>query len=60
MKSIEEQNKLLKNLIRLVVLKLPAHSPDCGVFNAHPSYGNKYCDCKLKEIRKEVESILAE
>lgn len=58
MKALEEQNKLLRGLLKLVVEILPRHSQDCGVYRAHVSYGDKYCDCNLEKLRTEIRKEL--
>jgi len=55
---LEEQNKVLTGLLKVVVEVLPKHSSDCGVYRAHPSYGDQYCDCKLKELRETIRKTL--
>jgi hypothetical protein len=58
MNELEEQNRLLRELLKLVIEILPLHSADCGVYRAHSSYGDKYCDCKLRELRERVKEKL--
>lgn len=60
MNELEIQNGLLKDLLRMVVEILPRHSADCGVFRAHASYGDKFCDCNLEKLRTEIRNKLKE
>jgi hypothetical protein len=58
MTQIEAQNKLLKSLLATTVEMLPRHTKDCGVWSAHESYGDKYCDCKIKKLKTNVRKLL--
>ena len=55
--NIEKQNKALKTILKCLVELLPKHTTNCGVHNAHPSYGDKYCTCKINEVREAVRKI---
>jgi len=56
---LKEQNKLLKDLLRATVESMPRHTEDCGVHNAHPSYGNQYCTCHLQKFREAMREQLS-
>lgn len=58
MKTELEQIYHLKSICKMLVEMLPKHTAECGVHRAHYSYGDKYCDCKMKKLKKRNSFIL--
>jgi hypothetical protein len=56
-KLLQEQNKILKNLLKIMVELLPRHSSNCYGRQVHPSNKEEYCDCNMSEIRKQIKDI---
>ena len=58
MNLVLQQNQFLKELIAEVLQKLPKHLDNCGVHRSHVSYGNKYCDCGIEDLKKKLKQSL--
>lgn len=58
-RTCDNQEILLRTLLALAVEMLPRHAVDCGVHDAHPSYGDTYCDCKMRSLRKNCRELLS-
>lgn len=55
--ALTKETQALKDLLKVVVELLPRHTADCGVHSAHPSYGSRYCSCKLQQLRERVRNL---
>ena len=47
-------------ILAAVVEMLPRHTAECGVHDAHPSYGDEYCDCKMAKVKRQIRRLLNE
>lgn len=54
---LQEQNRVLKGLLNVMVELLPKHSPDCYGLQVHFRNRAQYCDCDMSEIRETVRGI---
>lgn len=52
--------KLLVGILASVVELLPRHTAECGVHDAHPSYGDEYCDCNMAKVKRRLRRLLDE
>lgn len=58
LRVVREGSVVEGEMLAMLVELLPAHAVDCGVHTAHPSYGNKYCGCKLPALREKLRAML--
>jgi hypothetical protein len=49
---------LLKGVLLALLEMIPEHEKGCGVFSAHSSYGDTYCDCKMKETKATLKELI--
>ena len=56
-KLLQEQNKIFKGLLKIMVELLPEHAPDCYGLRVHPGNTERCCDCAMRKIREQIRDL---